>query len=58
MAELAQSRYFGHIVRTGDERYPKITWQTRTQRKTPRGRPQDTWGKSYTEYEYSEGKWN
>ena len=29
--ELAQFRWFGHTVRMGDERYPKMAWQARTQ---------------------------
>jgi hypothetical protein len=33
MVELGHLGWFGHVVRIGDERYSKITWQTRTQRK-------------------------
>jgi len=45
MVELARLRWSGHIVRTGDERYSRMTWQTRIERKRPRGRPRDTWEK-------------
>jgi hypothetical protein len=39
MIELAQLRWFGHVVRMRDERYPKVAWHARTQRKRPKGRP-------------------
>jgi hypothetical protein len=32
MVELGHLRWFGHIARIWDERYPKMTWHTRTQR--------------------------
>jgi hypothetical protein len=25
--ELAQLRWFGHVVRIGDERYPRMAWE-------------------------------
>jgi hypothetical protein len=37
MIELAQLRWFEHIVRMG-MRYPKMVWQARTQGKRPKGR--------------------
>lgn len=43
MIELAQLRRFGHNVRIGDERYPKMTWQARIQGKRPKGRPCQAW---------------
>jgi hypothetical protein len=33
MVELGHLRWFGHVVRIGDEIYPKLNWQTGTQRK-------------------------
>jgi len=39
VTELAELRWFGSIVRIGDERYPKIAWQARTEGKRPKGRP-------------------
>jgi hypothetical protein len=41
--ELTQLSWFGHVVRMGDERHPKMAWPARTQGKTPKGRPQQTW---------------
>ena len=40
MIELAQCRWFGYVVRMGDERYPKMAWQATVQGKRPKGRPQ------------------
>jgi hypothetical protein len=40
--ELAQLRWFGHVVRIGDLRYTKMAWQARIQGKRPKGRPQET----------------
>jgi hypothetical protein len=37
--ELAELRWFGNIVRMGEERYPKMAWQARTQGKSPKGGP-------------------
>jgi len=39
MTELVVLKWFVNIVRRGDERYPKMAWQARTQRKRPKGRP-------------------
>jgi len=35
MTELTQFKWFGHIVRTRDEKCPKMAWQARMQRKRP-----------------------
>jgi hypothetical protein len=46
MIKLAQLRWFGHVVRMGEERYPKMAWQARTQGthgKRPKGRLRQTW---------------
>jgi hypothetical protein len=36
-------KYFGHILRMGNERYPKITYEGRIHGKRPRGRPPKKW---------------
>jgi hypothetical protein len=43
MIELTQLRWFGRVIRMGDERYPKMAWQARTQRKRPKGRHRQYW---------------
>jgi len=32
-----------YVVWMGNERYPKMTWQARTWRRRPKGRPWYTW---------------
>jgi hypothetical protein len=39
MIELAQYRWFGYVVRIGDERYPKMAWQATMQGKRPKEDP-------------------
>jgi len=39
MTELAELRWFGYIVRMGDERYTRMAWQAEMQGKRPKGRP-------------------
>lgn len=43
MIELAQLRWFGQVVRMGNERYTKMPWQARTQRKRTKRRPRQNW---------------
>jgi hypothetical protein len=43
MIELTQLRWFGSIVRMGDERFLKMAWQARTQRLRPKGRQRQAW---------------
>jgi hypothetical protein len=38
VTELAQLRWFGHVVRIRDQRGPKMGWQARIQVKRPKGR--------------------
>lgn len=41
--ERQQLKWFGHMVRMGQERQVKTIWQTRTARKRSRGRPRKKW---------------
>jgi hypothetical protein len=41
--QLAQLRWFRHVVRTGDEILSKIAWRAGTEGKRPKGRPRQTW---------------
>jgi hypothetical protein len=41
--EESQLRWFGHVCRMNNERYPKMVWQARQQGIWPRGRPRQTW---------------
>jgi hypothetical protein len=50
MTKLAQLRWYGHIVRMGDERYPQIACQARTHEKTSKGRPRQTWEKDIQKF--------
>ena len=43
MAELAQLRWSGYVVRMGDERYNKMAWQFRTHGKRPKRSLRLTW---------------
>jgi hypothetical protein len=43
MIELAQLRWFEHVVRMRDERYPKMIWQAAAHEKRPKGRPRQIW---------------
>ena len=36
-------KYFGHIIRMGNERFPKIALEGRTHGTRPRGRPPKKW---------------
>jgi hypothetical protein len=42
MIELAQKRWFGYVIRMGDEIYPKMAWQATMKGKRPKRRPQQT----------------
>jgi len=33
VTELAQLKWFGHVVKMGDEKYSRMSWNTRTQGK-------------------------
>jgi hypothetical protein len=50
MVELTQSRWFGHAVRIGDERHPKIAWQPRTQKERLKGSFSKNLGRRVREY--------
>jgi hypothetical protein len=36
MIELAQFKWFGYVIRMGDDRYPKMAWQAQMQGKDPK----------------------
>lgn len=54
-----QLRWFGHLIRMGEERTVKKIWQSRTQLRRPRGRPKKTWDAQIDELLKGKGlTWN
>jgi hypothetical protein len=45
MIQSVKLRWFGHVVRMGDEKCPKMAWKARTQGKISKRRPQRAWKK-------------
>ena len=59
MAELAQLRWSGYVVRMGDKRYHKMAWQFRTHGKRPKRSPRLMWEEGIHKIRKGQGiEWN